>query len=226
MKRVSEWMKHHWLVSGLIVIAVVWKAFWLHFNMPIRNPWPRETYTVKGRFPFDKGFDLVFMQNVYGGSEWHQRLCGMLSLRHEATCAGGGVFFKPRRIDSQHYEVTLYRDYYFTGLPGWTLDGTNEWPLAFRSGIGFEYEKALVTSLWPTPVAVCDDSLQTLERLDGKLFCMQQYNDPSRQAGNIKYKHLVLPQTSSDDGNVKIKDFWLYSELDELLVKEQVGQER
>lgn len=220
MKRVSEWMKHHWLVSGLIVIAVVWKAFWLHFNMPIRNPWPRETYTVKGRFPFDKGFDLVFMQNVYGGSEWHQRLCGMLSLRHEATCGGGGVFFKPRRIDSQHYEVTLYRDYYFTGLPGWTLDGTNEWPLAFRSGIGFDYEKSMNTSLGKMPVVVCDDRQEEVEKRMGRLFCTEQYDEPSRAQGHLKYKHLPLPMSSAGGPNERIKDFWLYSELDELIWKQ------
>ncbi len=221
MKRVSEWMKHHWLVSGLIVIALVWKAFWLHFNMPIRNPWPRETYTVKGRFPFDKGFDMVFMQNVYGGSEWHQRLCGMLSLRESATCGAQDVFFKPRRIDNEHYEVTLYRDYYLKGLPKWTLDATNEWPLAFQSGIGFDHQKAMFTSLWPTPVAVCDDSPQALKQFNGVLFCMQQYDDLTRKEGHAKYKHMQIPLSSQPGSGVQIKDFWLYSELDELLMKQQ-----
>ncbi len=220
MKRVTDWMKHHWLVSGLIVMAVVWQAFWVYFNVPIRNPWPRETYTVKGRFPFDKGYDLVFMQNVYGGSYWHQRLCGMLSFRQLATCGGGGDFFKPRRIDDQHYEVTLYRDYYFPGLPGWRLDATNEWPLAFQTGIGFDQEKALITSLWPTPVAVCDDSPQSLRELNGKLFCMQQYDDASRMEGHLKYKDLDLGLSAKAGPGEKVKDFWLYSELDALLQKE------
>ncbi len=217
MKRVTDWMKHHWLVSGLIVMAVVWKAFWVHFNVPIPNPWPRETYTVKGRFPFDKGYDLVFMQSVYGGSYWHQRLCGMLSFRQLATCGGGGEFFKPRRIDDQHYEVTLYRDYYFPGLPGWRLDATNEWPLAFQSGIGFDYEKSIVVSLGATPIAVCSDQPKDLKRTEGRLMCMDQYDDPERTRGPIKYKDLQIPLSGQSADGVQVRDFWLFSELDELL---------
>jgi hypothetical protein len=143
----------------------------------------------------------------------------MLSLRDWATCGGGNVFFKPRRVDGEHYEVTLYRDYYFAGLPGWRLDATNEWPLAFKAGINFDYEKAMITSLWPTPVAVCDDRPESLEKFLGVLFCMQQYDDSTRERGHSRYKHLVLPLSGLGDVTTKIKDFWLYSELDEVLSK-------
>lgn len=226
MTSIFSWMKRHWLVSALIVNAVLWQAFWWHFKTPIRNPWPQDTYIVKGRFPFDKGYDLVFMQNVYGGASWHQRLCGGLSMRERATCSAGRVFFKPRRIDGEHYEVTLYRDYYFRGFPDWTLNATNEWPLAFKAGIDFDYEKAMITSLWPTPVAVCDDSSPSISLLTGKLFCMQQYDDPSRERGHMKYKHLVLPASNQAKARVQILDFWLESELDELLLKVEDGQRR
>ena len=219
MKRVISWLKRHWLASSLLVLILTWQVFSWHFNTPIRNPWPQDTYTVKGRFPFNKGYDLVFMQNVYGGAPWHQRLCGGLYMRNRATCSAGKVFFKPRRIDGEHYEVTLYRDYYFAGLPGWKLNATNEWPLAFKAGIDFDYEKAMITSLWPTPVAVCDDSPQSIEKFTGKLFCMQQYDDASRERGHMKYKHLVLPLSDPGSATTKIKDFWLYSELDEVLLK-------
>jgi hypothetical protein len=226
MNRVVHSLKRHWLAWSLIALVLAWQAFWWQFNTPIRNPWPQDTYIVKGRFPFDKGYDLVFMQNVYGGARWHQRLCGMLSLRDTATCSAGNVFFKPRRIDGEHYEVTLYRDYYFAGLPGWTLNATNEWPLAFKAGIDFDYEKAFITSLWPTPVAVCDDRQQSLIKFMQVLFCMQQYDDPTRERGHAKYKNLVLPLSESGDVHTKIKDFWLYSELDEVLLKAQGRQHR
>ena len=226
MKRVISWLKRHWLASSLLVLIVTWQVFWWHFNIPIRNPWPQDTYTVKGRFPFNKGYDLVFMQNVYGGARWHQRLCGMLSLRHTATCSAGNVFFKPRRIDGEHYEVTLYRDYYFAGLPGWRLDATNEWPLAFKAGIDFDYEKSMITSLWPTPVAVCDDRPESPQLRLGRLRCMQQYDDPSRKSGHARYKHLVLPLSAVGDTTTKIWDFWLYSELDEVLLKAEGGWHR
>ncbi len=226
MKVLLSSLKRHWLALSVIAAVLGWQAFWWHFETPIRNPWARDTYTVKGRFPFDKGYDLIFMQSVYGGAPWHQRVCGMLSLRDWATCGGGNVFFKPRRIDGEHYEVTLYRDYYFRGVPGWTLNATNEWPLAFKAGIDFDYESAMITSLMPTHVAVCDDSSESIATFTGKLFCMQQYDDPSRERGHRKYKHLVLPLSEPGDTTTKTLDFWLYSELDQVLLKVQGGQHR
>jgi hypothetical protein len=226
MSRVISWLKRHWLASSLLVLILTWQVFWWHFNTPIRNPWPQDTYIVKGRFPFHKGYDLVFMQSVYGGATWHQRVCGMLSLRDWATCGGGNVFFKPRRVDGEHYEVTLYRDYYFAGLPGWKLDATNEWPLAFKAGINFDYEKAMITSLTPTPVAVCDDSPQSIEELTGKLFCMPQYDGPARERGHWRFKHLLLPASNQAQSNAQILDFWMYSELDAVLLEQERRQRR
>lgn len=225
MSRVAHWLKRHWLASSLLALVLAWQAFWWHFKTPIRNPWPQDTYTVKGRFPFNKGYDLVFMQNVYGGARWHQRLCGMLSLRHTATCSAGNVFFKPRRIDGEHYEVTLYRDYYFVGLPGWKLDATNEWPLAFKAGINFDYEKAMITSLMPTSVAVCDDDPVSISKFTGELFCIPQYDGPARERGHWKFKYLVLPVSNQAQSNAQILDFWLYSELDEVLLRAEGGQQ-
>ena len=55
---------------------------------------------------------------------------------------------------------------------------------------------------------------------------MQQYDGPYRERGHMKYKHLVLPASSQAQANVHVLDFWLYSELDEVLLKAGNGQHR
>ena len=84
MNSLRAWMRRHRFLSSLILFFFFWRIFWWHFDTPIRNPWPQDSYIVKGRFPFHKGYDLIFIQHVYGGSAWHQRVCGMLSLTNSA----------------------------------------------------------------------------------------------------------------------------------------------
>jgi hypothetical protein len=211
----ADWMRRHRFLSSLILFFFVWRVFWWHFDTPIRNPWPQDTYIVKGRFPFDKGFDLIFMQQVHGDAYWHQLVCGWISLHQKPIPCGGkkSVYFKPKQIDGQHYEVTLYRDYFFSGLPGWRLDGINEWSLGFKAGTVIDPAKGNFQGVSQMPVVICSDSSEDLIRFKEQLFCAAQFSDPSRTRGYVKYMSLDFPLSAQPAPNVKVQDFWLESEL-------------
>ena len=218
MNSLRAWMRRHRFLSSLILFFFFWRVFWWHFDTPIRNPWPQDTYIVKGRFPFDKGFDLIFSQQVLGDAYWHRLVCGWISLHQDPIpCTGKKtVYFKPRQIDGQHYEVTLYRDYFFRGLPGWKLTATNEWPFGFKTGMIADPTKGMFTSLGEMPVVICSDSPADLIRFEGKLFCMNQFSDPSKTSGYVDYMNFEIPLSAQPAPNVKVWDFWLKSELQDI----------
>jgi hypothetical protein len=76
VQRSCQWLKtfpkRHWIITGLGVIYLVWYLV----LTPIRNPFAHETFTIRGRFPIEQGYELMFNQNVYGAAKWHQRWCG------------------------------------------------------------------------------------------------------------------------------------------------------
>ena len=182
---------------------------------PIRNPWPQEAFTIRGRFPFDKGFELMFHQNVYGKAYWHRRLCGggifyLLGVKtSSATCASGGIWTKPRQIDGQHYEVTLYRDVYFAGPQHWTA---NFFHTQYK--VGVDYKKiGGFTSYGAPENSACDGSEEFLRKYDGELFC-------TGQATHKDYKKLVITEGQPVGPNERLQNFWLDSELEQMLPKQ------
>ena len=214
---VLSWMRRHWIISTSLAFIAAWSSIsWFAFT-PIRNPWPKEAYTIKGRFPFDKGYELIFFQSVYGEAEWHQRWCGGIQIE-KATCSAGLVYLKPNQIDGQHYEITLYRDYYLRGLPQWTLVKPGHGAVAFKAGIDFDYKRGGGSYYRQGPPDICDDSKESLGERHGRLFCMAQYYGPDRKSGYLKYIQLQLPDSAIAGPNEEIKDFWLTSELDRMLV--------
>ena len=55
-----HWVRQHWIISTLVLLYVTYSGFWWLVFTPIRNPWPQEAFTIRGRFPFDKGYELMF----------------------------------------------------------------------------------------------------------------------------------------------------------------------
>lgn len=211
-----RWVRKHWIISALLALFAVWHSVWWVIFTPIRNPWPQEAFTIRGRFPFDKGYELMFYQNVYGAADWHQRLCGggvfyLLGVQTStATCSAGGVSTKPRQIDGQHYEVTLYRDAYFSGLQDWTA---NTFHTQYKVGVDYNKIKGF-TSYGAPENSACDDSEEFLRKYSGELFC-------TKQTTHKDYKHLVITEGQPAGLNERIQNFWLESELDQMLNKRQ-----
>jgi hypothetical protein len=221
MQSCWQWLKtfprRHWIISTLLLLYAIYSGFWWFVFTPIRNPWPQEAFTIRGRFPFDKGYELMFYQNVYGKADWHQRLCGggilyLLGVQTSgATCSNAmrGVWTKPRQTDSQHYEVTLYRDAYFDGLQDWT---PNTWHTQFKANAGVDYTKLLITDYGSPENSACDDSEEFLRKYKGELFCTKQFTHKD-------YKELVIHEGQPAGPNERIQNFWLESELDQMLPK-------
>lgn len=212
----KRWATKYLMFLALPILILLWKGFWWHFNTPIKNPWPEKPYTIKGRFPFDKGFDIVFGLRVVGDAKWHRWVCGGLEVTY-AGCDGGIVHFYPQKIDGKSYQVTMYKDYYLQGLPQWGESLFFDKP--YRPMEGFDPTGMAISSNVPLkgiPI-ICDDYEKRTGRFRGELRCMPLYDDKERKVGHLKYKHLNLPTTSPARPNEQVMDFWLYSELDEML---------
>ncbi len=208
----KQWMRKHWIISTLLVLCALWSGFWWVVDTPIRNPWPKDAFTIRGRFPFDKGYELMFYQNVYGEAAWHQRLCGggvlyLLGVKTStATCASGGISTKPRQVDGQHYEVTLYQDAYFSSLQDWTA---NTFHTQYKAGVDYNTIRGF-TSYGAPENSACADSEERLRLHEKKLVCM-----PQTEHGD--FKSLVISEGRPAGPNERIQNFWLYSELDQML---------
>jgi hypothetical protein len=211
-QKLKRWVGKHPVLWAFLLIVVLWKGFWWHFNTPIKNPWPEHPYTIKGRFPFDKGFDIVLEMNVIGEAGWHQWVCGGANITY-ASCRSGIVYFSPQKVDGYNYKFTAYKDYYFKGLPFWSeprfFDGVSKFDPKTLGMIS--------TPLLSGVPIICDDSAQGVKKLETKERCRPQYFDEHRQVGYEKYKHLVLPPSGTAGPNEQVMDFWLTSELDEML---------
>ena len=208
----KQWVAKHPKLCTFLLIVVLWQAFWWHFNTPIKNPWPDKPYTIKGRFPFDKGFDIVLGMSVIGEAKWHRWMCGDLNITY-TNCSGGFVRINPQKTESKNYQITMYKDYYFKGFPQWSE------PRFFDGIHKFDPETLGIVSttlLEGVPI-ICDDSEEGLRKLESQLSCRPQYYDENRKSGYKKYIHLVLPASSQAGPNEQVMDFWLTSELDEML---------
>lgn len=176
-----------------------------------RNPFASDTVTLRGRFPFDQGYELVIGQSAINSYDWHQRLCGWFgTVVSHASCTGAREVLTPKRVDAKHYSLTLYRDYYFKGVAGWQLAYGYRHYLAAADpysggGSGLPVlDKGVVNY-------ICSTDSQYITRAD-KLFC-------SNQNFYKKYKNVVLSEEQAVASNEYVVNFWLDSELDLLLKK-------
>ena len=206
--RTWTWLKgfprRHKIITALAVLFLVWQAI----MTPIKNPFANDAITVRGRFPFDQGYELMFSQQTYSNPESRFSKIFCKSFAHSFTsCNGGSVRFYPKKIDGQHYELTVYRDAYFSGLLGW-ISKDRLYSRVHKSTVDGDKHKGLFYGLGPSPeIYACDDSLQSIHERNGGLFCMDQNRDKD-------YKVLILPIKHALEKNIQEYNFWLYSELD------------
>lgn len=124
----------------------------------------------------------------------------------------------PSKIDGNSYQITMYKDYYFKGLPLWSeprlFDGIHKFDSKTRGIIS-------TTLLKGAPI-ICDDSDKQVRKLESQLKCKPQYFDEDRDSGYEKYKNLILPVSTPAGPNEQVMDVWLTSELDEMLKDQSI----
>lgn len=191
----------------LIAITVLY-LLWFAITTPIKNPFANDAVKLRGRFPFDQGYELMFSQRTLSSSTSHlsKILCGSF-IHSNTTCDGGSTRFYPKKIDGQHYELTVYRDAYFGGLLGWVAKDRLYYRV-HRNTIDGDKHRGLFYGLGPSPAnEICDDSGEYVPTDRGEIFCMGQKEHKN-------YKVLTLPSRYASGNNVQEYNLWLYSELD------------
>lgn len=193
-QRLCQWMRKHWFVSTLLVLYLLLHGYWLAFRWvttPTLNPHPTDKVTIRGAFPFDKGYTMEMFQEASSTTPWVNRWCGYPMSSEGFPCHGGRQTLTAKQLDSKHYELTFYRDFYLPGIAGWKHAGIAlSTPRADkpRSGVAGGFPKGV-------KAAKCFDS----EAADGHLICV----DLKLEGPNI-----YVPPTS----NFEV-DFYLKSEL-------------
>ncbi len=111
------------LVMGLIACL---HYFWQWVVTASINPHPQDSVTVRGAFPFDKGFELAFIQSAHTTTPWVNVVCGGFGFIRDmsgTSCRGGKEVLLPRKLDCCHYEITFHRDHYLPSIAGWEHSG-------------------------------------------------------------------------------------------------------
>ncbi len=198
--------KRHKVITTLAVLYVIFKLV----MTPIVNPFASDAYTIRGRFPFDQGFELMFRQNAYGDAKWYRRWCGGDNT-DDAICSSGYRDLKPTRLDEQNYEIKIYRDRYFAAFADWKAE---TWHMEYKANVGIEPEKIGAHAYANDENSACNGSEVSTKRHEGRLFCMGQIDHKD-------YKQLVITEGLPLMPNEQLMNFWLYSDLDAMLAKEK-----
>lgn len=198
--------KRHKVVTSLVVLYAIFKLV----MTPIVNPFASNVYTIRGRFPFDQGFELMFRQNAYGDAQWYRRWCGGNNT-DDAICRSGYRILKPTRLDGQNYELKIYRDSYFSAFADWKEE---TWHLEYKANVGIDPEKMPADAYANEENSACDGSEESLREFKNHLYCGGHLN-------HKKYKHLVINEGLPLKPNERLLNFWLYTDLDAMLLNEK-----
>lgn len=213
MVRAWRWLKafawRHKVISALVLFYLLSKAI----MTPIVNPFASDLYTIRGRFPFDKGYELAFDQHVLGQAKWFRAWCGW-PLYESGICRAGFEILKPTRIGENHYELKVYRDRYFTGLQGWAHRISHA---EYRASSNFDPNYLVIRFYAGDESSVCDDSEEFLKKYKGELFCTSQLTHKD-------FKVLHLPDGQPVMPNEQVINFWLDSELKPMLEADKKGE--
>lgn len=195
---IRSFPRRHWILTAW-TLAIA--GFYIAIT-PFKNPFAQDAITIRGRFPFEQGFELVFRQNAYGNAQWYRRWCGGIQTDN-AICRAGYTYTKPTRTDAQHYAITIYRDRYFPWFADWKEE---TWHVQRKAKVGLPQG---ATSYGNPENSVCDGSEEALNKFGGELYCRGQLDD-------TEFKNLVLLDGQPVGANEKLMNFWLFSELREI----------
>lgn len=212
MVRAGHWLKafawRHKVISALVLFYLLSKVI----MTPIVNPFASDVYTIRGRFPFDKGYELAFDQRVLGQAKWFRAWCGW-PLSEEGNCYKGFEILKPTRIGENHYELKVQRDRYFTGPQGWEHRISH---IEYKMDSGIDLNRHSLRDYAGDESSVCDDSEEFLKKYKNELFCTSQLTHKD-------FKVLSLPDGQPVMPNEQVINFWLDSELKPMLEANKQG---
>ena len=126
LQRIRAFVRQHPFVTGLVGTFLFIRLLsfgWSWILTPTVNPNPKDPITISGTFPFDRGLELVFEQSAQTTTPWVNRRCGIFISEVGVPCRGGNVEVRPKQVNTKHYEVTFFRDYYLPGIAGWKHSG-------------------------------------------------------------------------------------------------------
>ena len=129
---------------------------------------------------------------------------------HHAKHQQGDRVLKPTRLDGQNYEIKIYRDRYFSAFADWKEE---TWHVEYKANMGLDPTKVMAHAYVNEDNSACDGSEESAIRHGGKLFCTGHLNDKD-------YKHLVIKVGLPLKSNERLLNFWLYTDLDAMLLKE------
>jgi hypothetical protein len=178
------------LVLGFFCIVLFLKLFGGVVFTPRLNPNPQDPITIRGAFPFDKGYDLVFNQGARTTAPWASVVCGGFGLTRGwkgFACRGGYETFLPKKIDCCHYEITLYRDHYLPGIAGWENNG-----FGFNSAV---QGKPLIGGGGVPRKSTemdCADSAERLRKSNGALLCIPEIDESGPDVYNTSTRYTEL----------------------------------
>lgn len=178
------------LVLTLVGLGLFFKILGAWVFTPRLNPNPQDPITIRGVFPFDKGYDLVFDQGARTTAPWASVVCGGFGLTRGwkgFACRGGYETFLPKKIDCCHYEITLYRDHYLPGIAGWENNG-----FGFNSAV---QGKPLIGGGGVPRKSTemdCADSAERLRKSNGALLCIPEIDESGPDVYNTSTRYTEL----------------------------------
>lgn len=128
----SNGLKKIWLKRIAVVLICLFatvlglKIIGALIFTPRINPNPQDPLTIRGAFPFDKGYDLVFNQGARTTTPWVNVICGgfgVIAGWDGFSCNSDEEILRPQKIGCCSYEVTFFRDQYLPGIAGWKHSG-------------------------------------------------------------------------------------------------------
>ena len=195
--RAIAWPRRYKVV--VTVFAVIVSAFcgyrWL--MTPTINPNPTMRVVMRGRFPFDKGWELRIARSFHTQNSLCKRTARVFFFipQAEVSREKSLPFIVPTRLDGSRYEVEYYEDYFLPGFCDWT-PGFASYYILQREEIlngaallGFPHRLNKMNFscfMWTVPV-------RTPNKIESRLVCsegLDQKNssfDPSSPYGEVNF---------------------------------------
>lgn len=192
------------LVLTLVGLVLFFKMLGAWVFTPRFNPNPQDPITIRGAFPFDKGYDLVFNQGAHTTTPWVNVVCGGFGFIRGwegLACRGGDEILRPQKIDCCHYEITLYRDHYLPGLAGWEHGG-----FGFGSFVQGKPMRTVGSVPKKSKEMKCLDDPKIIRDLSDSLLCIEiSGSSPNIYDKSTRYAELNFHLKSELQSTIKEK---------------------
>lgn len=196
------------LATGLMMLVIsylTYQAIHQTFFVAWKNPFAKDAVVLRGRFPFDQGWEFSFNQTAL--TPYTSNICEGLGA--SLPCVGAKETLKPERIDDRHYRFVAYRDYYFKGVVGWLTD--------IHIYAGYYLIHTKVNGIDRTPLLELGKTMNIVCSKNTK----RHWTNCASTLEHQDYKNLIFTEEQSIAPDEYVMNIWLDSELDLLLKQEK-----